>query len=310
MIAEPVAGVDYPSTHRQLQKWFPDDEACVEYLARLRWPDGFVCPACSGREHWRIGDKVWMCTSCSRRTSVTAGTLFHRSRSPLTTWFEAIWFVTSSKEELPASALQQHLGLASYEQAWSWMHMMRRAMVRPEGELLGGPGVEHVEVDEAFLGGVTRDLPGATTLEVPLLIAVERLGPRRLGRVRLETTRHPGTLEALHFAARATAPGALIATDGSPKFRRLALMGFEQTCVPGFEEPAAGRVLPGPRQIALQLNRWTIGTMRYGVRERHLASYLDEFMFRFNHRTAPSRGLPFFRLMEQAVNGGLRPGLR
>lgn len=306
MVAEPVAGVDHPSTAAQLRRWFPDDDACREYLARLRWPDGFVCPACSGREYWRTGAGLWMCAACSRRTSVTSGTLFHRSRSPLTTWFDAIWFVTSSKEGMTAAALQQHLGLASYETAWSWLHLMRRAMV-PDGARLGGAGVERVEVGEAFLGGVTRDLPGATTLEVPVMIAVERLGPRRLGRVRLETTRHPGTLEALHFAARVAEPGATLATDGSPKFRRLALMGFEQTCVPGFEEPAAGRILPGPRQIALQLNRWMIGGMRYGVRERHLRSYLDEFMFRSDGRTAVSRGLLFARLMERAVNGGRRP---
>ncbi|WP_143447977.1 IS1595 family transposase [Kineosporia sp. R_H_3] len=316
MVAEPVAGVDYPSTAAQLRRWFPDDEACIEYLARLRWPDGFVCPACSGNGFWRTGPGLWMCATCSRKTSVTAGTLFHRSRTPLSTWFEAIWFVTSSKDGLSAAALQEHLGLVSYETAWAWLRTMRSAMADPEQERLGGGEVQQVEIGEAFLGGVTRDLPGATTLEVPVMIAVERLGPRRLGRLRLETTRYPGSLEALHFAARAVRPEALVATDGAPRFRRLALMGFGHTCVEGYEDPGRGRLLPGPRQVATLLDRWFVGTMRYGVRERHLASYLDEFMFRFDHRTAASRGLPFYRFMVRAANGGprrrepARPGVR
>jgi Transposase zinc-ribbon domain len=179
MVAEPVAGVDYPSTAAQLRRWFPDDDACIEYLAGLRWPDGFVCPACSGAGFWRTGHGLWMCTTCSRKTSVTAGTLFHRSRTPLSTWFEAIWFVTSSKDGPSAAALQQHLGLASYETAWAWLRTMRSAMAGPERDRLGGGEVEQVEIGESFLGGVTRDLPGATTLEVPVMIAVERLGPRR-----------------------------------------------------------------------------------------------------------------------------------
>ena len=83
----PVAGVDYPRTFQQFTTWFHDDEACREYLARLRWPNGFVCPACGAVEFWMTGAGLWMCRSCQRRTSVTAGTIMHRSRLPLTTWF-------------------------------------------------------------------------------------------------------------------------------------------------------------------------------------------------------------------------------
>ena len=140
----PVAGVDYPRTFQQFTTWFHSDEACREYLARLRWPNGFVCPACGVGEFWMTSAGLWMCRSCQRRTSVTAGTIMHRSRLPLTTWFAAVWFVTSQKNGVSALGLQRVLGIGSYETAWAWMHKLRRAMVRPDRELLSGV----VEVDE------------------------------------------------------------------------------------------------------------------------------------------------------------------
>jgi hypothetical protein len=145
----PEAGVDYPETYQELLAWFPDDRACLDYLAELRWPRGFVCPACAATEHWRTGDGLWMCQRCSRRTSVTAGTIFHRTRTPLSTWFAAIWFVTSQKNGISAQGLQRVLGFKSYETAWAWMHKLRRAMVRPDRDRLAGI----VEVDETFVGG-------------------------------------------------------------------------------------------------------------------------------------------------------------
>ncbi len=138
MTANPVRGVDYPATYQQLLEWFPDNQSCLEYLAGLRWPDGFVCPRCEARQFWRTGGGLWMCRSCGRRTSVTAGTIFDRTRTPLSTWFAAIWFLTSQKNGMSALGLQRVLGFGSYETAWAWMHKLRRAMVRPERDLLSG----------------------------------------------------------------------------------------------------------------------------------------------------------------------------
>jgi tRNA(Ile2) C34 agmatinyltransferase TiaS len=109
----PVAGVDYPGTWQAFQSWFRDDRACVDYLEQLRWPTGFVCPACEGREVWRTGDGLFKCQTCGRRTSVTAGTIFHKSRLPLTTWFAAVWFVCSQKNGVSALGLQRVLGMGS-----------------------------------------------------------------------------------------------------------------------------------------------------------------------------------------------------
>ncbi|MGH3462978.1 MAG: IS1595 family transposase, partial [Kribbellaceae bacterium] len=188
----PVGGVDYPRTYQELLEWFPDDAACLEYLAAVRWPDGFVCPACGGRDAWRTGGGLWMCQDCGRKTSLTAGTIFHRTRTPLSSWFAAIWFVTSQKNGISAQGLQRVLGFGSYETAWAWMHKLRRAMVRPDRDPLAGV----VEVDETFVGGVSIGRPGASSDKVPVMVAVEKLNAgKRLGRVRLEVAERPATLE-------------------------------------------------------------------------------------------------------------------
>ena len=178
----PVGGVDYPRTYQELLAWFPDDAACLEYLAAVRWPDGFVCPACGGRDAWRTGRGLWMCQDCGRKTSLTAGTIFHRTRTPLSSWFAAIWFVTSQKNGISAQGLQRVLGFGSYETAWAWLHKLRRAMVRPDRDRLSGV----VEVDETFVGGVSTGHLGASSDKVPVMVAAEKVnGGRRLGRIRL-----------------------------------------------------------------------------------------------------------------------------
>ena len=222
MGADSVGGVDYPATYQQLLRWFPDDGACLEYLARLRWAEGFRCPACGGDGFWRTGTGLWMCRACQRRTSVTAGTIFHRTRTPLSTWFAAIWFVTSQKNGVSAQGLQRVLGFGSYETAWAWLHKLRRAMVRPDRDRLPGT----VEVDETMVGGVSPGMFGAATGKVPVMIAVERNDARRLGRVRLAVADRPGSLDLVDCAAAVVEPGSTIRTDGAPVLRRLADRGY------------------------------------------------------------------------------------
>ena len=168
----PEAGVDYPTTYQDLLAWFPDNQSCLDYLVGVRWPQGFLCPGCGGTACWRTGSGLWMCQGCARKTSVTAGTVFHRTRTPLSTWFAAIWFVTSQKSGMSAQGLQRVLGFSSYETAWAWMHKLRRAMVRPERDRLSGV----VEVDETFVGGVSMGNFGASSDKVPVMVAVEKTG--------------------------------------------------------------------------------------------------------------------------------------
>lgn len=171
----PTAGRDYPGSYGELLAWFPDEPACLDYLEWLRWPEGIRCPRCGHREGWRLGSGRWECTLCGRQASVTAGTIFHRSRTPLGLWFAAAWQITSQKNGVSALGVQRSLGLGSFQTAWAMLHRYRAAMVRPGRGRLSG----HVEVDEAYVGGVESSGWGRRTeTKAIVAIAVEIENPK------------------------------------------------------------------------------------------------------------------------------------
>lgn len=299
----PVAGSDYPGTYQELLAWFPNDAACTAYLEKLRWPDGFSCPACGCADYWRTGRGLLMCRECERKTSVTAGTIFHRTRTPLATWFAAIWFITSQKNGVSAQGLQRALGFGSYETAWAWMHKLRRAMVRPEREQLAGD----VELDEIFVGGRATGHLGASTTKVPIMVAVERAGRGRLGRVRMAVADRPNTGAILDFARSTIAEGSTIHTDGTILFRKLPSFGFQHDYVAGYKAEDPDTVMPGVHLVSSLVKRWLSGTLHYAASRQHLDYYLDEFTFRFNRRKSARRGLLFYRLLQQAVDADPHP---
>jgi transposase-like protein len=298
-VDRPVAGIDYPGTWHTFQSWFRDDAACAAYLERLRWPGGFVCPACEHIDAWRTGEGLWLCKACRHKTSVTAGTVFHRSRLPLTSWFAAAWFVCSQKNGVSALGLQRVLGFGSYQTAWAWMHKLRRAMVRPERDKLSGL----VEVDETYVGASEQGLHGRRVdSKAIVVIAVELLEPKGFGRIRMTSVPEASQPHLLRFVHRAAAPGSTIRTDGWNIYQRLAKEGFthDPINVHGSGDPAHV-ALPGVHRVASLLKRWLMGTLHHGISKNHLDYYLDEFTFRFNRRSANQRGLLFYRLLQQAV---------
>ncbi len=208
----PVAGVDYPRNYHELLAWFPDDEACLRYLERLRWDDGFVCRFCGlvGGEYWLMGDGLRRCAACRRETSVTAGTILAKTRMPLVSWFAAIWYVVNQKNGVSALGLQRVLGFGSYQTAWSWLHKLRRAMVCPGRDPLTGA----VEVDETIVGGVK---PGAGKRSLHgkalVVIAVECHdgGP---GRTRMHRIPNASADVLTDFVLDNVARGSEVRTDG------------------------------------------------------------------------------------------------
>jgi transposase-like protein len=291
------AGIDYPATFPQLQSWFADDDACRYYLEQLRWPNGFVCPVCACSEGWRIASGAWMCRDCGRKTSVTAGTIFDRTRSPLSLWFAAVWFVCSQKSGVSALGLQRVLGFASYETAWTWLHKLRRAMVNPERDLLEGL----VEVDETYFGARGTGNEGRGTGKTLIVIGVEIL-PQGFGRVRLARVPDASGASLRGFVHDTVAPGATVRTDGFAAYRKLANEGYHHTPISVISSgEEAHAILPGVHRVASLLKRWLTGTLHYSISSKHFDYYLDEFTFRFNRRNSRSRGLLFYRLLEQAV---------
>ena len=308
LTAGPVAGKDYPRNWSEFLDWFAIEEACLSYLDKLRWPDGFVCPACGVvGEPYRSSRGRLMCRSCAHQGSVTAGTIFDKTRTPLRVWLAAAWYVTNQKLGVSALGLQRVLGLGSYETAWTMLHRFRRAMVRPERELLKG----EVEVDETYLAISDRDKPLSSkgrkskTSKILVAIAVEIHQPKGFGRIRLRRIDDDSDACVVPFVQESIEPGARVRTDGSAAYRSLSKIGFEHTrqVMLGAESPAHV-TMPGVHRVASLVKRWILGTHHGSVQPEHLDAYLDEFVFRFNRRTSLSRGMLFYRLMQQAVVTG------
>lgn len=286
---------DYPRTLLELERRFTDDAACREYLFALRWPDGFVCPRCGGRNAWRMRRALWLCRRCRHQTSVTAGTVFQDTRVPLVTWFRAIWQVTSQKSGVSALGLQRVLGLGSYKTAWAMLHKLRRAMVRPGRARLAGL----VEVDETYWGGEETGVVGRLTHEKDLIVVAAQADGRGIGRIRLR--RVPDLTKAsLHgFIRDVVEPGSTVRTDGLSAY--VGLRGYVHDRQVQRDQPAGEHLLPRVHRVVSLLKRWLLGTHQGAVGPEHLDAYLDEFTFRFNRRTSASRGKLFYRLIQQAV---------
>jgi hypothetical protein len=140
----------FPKTLRQFQSDFATDEACQQYLAAGRWPDGFSCPRCGhGRAYELVNLRRHQCVKCRHQVSLTSGTVLHRTKIPLTYWFWAAYLMTTDKRGVSALLLQRQLGLSSYETSWMMLHKLRRAMVNATREPLRG----EVEVDDTWVGG-------------------------------------------------------------------------------------------------------------------------------------------------------------
>jgi len=294
-----VAGSDYPRTLREFNAWFPDEEACLDYLVRLRWPGGFICSACGEQRFWRMSKgRNLRCAYCRADASITAGTILADTRLPLTTWFAAAWYATGTKQGVSALGFQRMLGLGSYETAWALLHKLRRAMIRPGRDKLAG----EVEADETYVGGLAEHKRGRGAAKKAIVsVAVEKRG-LGMGRVRLARIADVKAATLLAALADAVEPGAVIYTDHFPGYSGLAAAGYIHypTAISSSGDPAHV-VMPRVHRIASLLKRWLLGTHQGAVRPQHLDDYLAEFAFRFNRRSSNHRGLLFYRLLEQAV---------
>ena len=292
--------MDYPRNWHELLEWFPDERACLRYLERLRWEEGFICRFCGAVDGgwWQMADGLRRCAACRSETSVTAGTILAGTRTPLVSWFAAIWYVVNQKQGVSALGLQRVLGLGSYQTAWAWLHKLRRAMVLPGRELL----TDAVEVDETYVGARRAGAAGRGVTGKPIVaIAVE--DRRRSVRARAHAAhprRHQSNPDRLR--ARPRRPRAEVHTDGWQGYFDIGRHRFNHvvTNVSASGDPAHV-VLPHVHRLASLIQRWILGTHQGAISHDQLDYYLDEFTFRFNRRRSHHRGLLFYRLLEGAV---------
>jgi len=295
--------VHYPRSAGELRSWFATDADCLDYLDWLRWPEGFVCPRCGHAGGWLVADGRYKCAACGKRTSVTAGTLFDRRRTPLTVWFEACWLFASGKDGISALSLQRSLEIGSYATAWAMLHRLRSVLVRPGRDRLTGT----VEVDETYIGGEEPGLRGgrAKGKKVLVGVAIEVFEPRGFGRCRMQilTDASAATLQA--FITANVELGAHVISDGWSGYRGIDKLGYtheprsQRAAQARGEDP--GKLLPGVHRVASLAKRWLLGTHQASVEDAHLHSYLDEFVFRFNRRRSRARGMLFYRVLELAI---------
>jgi transposase-like protein len=289
---------DYPKTLDEFEARFSKEQACVDYLFQLRFPDGYLCPRCGHTKGWPVRRSLIECASCSYQASMTAGTIFHRTRKPLTMWFRLIWWVTSLKTGASALGMQRVLGLGSYDTAWTWLHKLRRAMVRPGRDLLSG----RVEVDETYLGASEEGFRGRKTEKKALIvIAAQEKGPA-IGRIRMRRIQDASANSLEPFVEESIVLGSVVHTDGWVGYAGLKKRGYQhEITVLAKHNESAFELLPRVHQVVGLLKDWLAGTFHGGMSHEHLDYYLDEFTFRFNRRTSMSRGKLFYRLVQQAV---------
>jgi len=275
---------DFPRTLAQFQRRFASEEACRAYLAVSRWPDGYRCPRCQNGEALELpGRRLWRCLACGYDTSVTAGTILHRTRTPLTQWFWAAYLVTTHTPGLSALQLQRQLGIPRYETVWVMLHKLRRAMVRPERE----PLHTEVEVDEAYVGGPEVGLRGGRELgNKALVVAAVEIRGKGSGRVRLQVVPDASGPSLTGFVKANVEAGTVVRTDGWQAYTALSGMGYRHRPRTQGDRRRGSKILPRVHRVFGNLQTWLRGT-HHGVGHKHLQVYLDEFAFRFNRRRTP-----------------------
>lgn len=286
---------DYPETVREFRAWFPDEAACRAYLESVRWPAGPRCPRCPDASVWTMSPPFYRCAVCRHDFTVTAGTLFGDTRLPLTLWFEALWHVVHQKHGASALGVQRVLGV-SYLTAWRWLHKLRRAMVRPGRDRLAGS----VEVDEVYVGGERPGKRGRGAAGKALVLVAAQADESRIGRIRMVRVAD-ATQRVLTPAVQGMIqPRSQVLTDGWDGYGRLTEVGYDHQIVR--KDAIVGEnLLPRANRVAALLQRWLLGTHQGAVAHSHLDYYLDEFVFRFNRRRSRSRGLLFYRLIQQSL---------
>jgi transposase-like protein len=258
-----------------------------------------VCPDCGHRRAWELADGRHECSRCHERSSPTAGTIFDKTRTPLTVWFMACWLFSSQKDGISALALKRALEIGSYQTAWAMLHRLRSVLVCPGRERMQG----EVEVDETYIGGDERGLRGGRQKGKKVLVGVvvERREPTGFGRCRMVPIPDASAESLRSFLTDNVEPGARVITDGWPSYPPATKDLYVHQPVAGASGANASRLLPGVHMVSSLAKRWLLGTHQGSIDEAHLADYLDEFVFRFNRRRSRSRGLVFYRVLELAA---------
>jgi transposase-like protein len=290
-------GDGFPRNLMEFVERFATNEACLEYLRAVRWPEGFACPRCGGRDGWPTARGTMYCRGCERQTSPTAGTILHNSRTQLRKWFLAVWLLCTQKTGVSAKTLQRDLRVG-YKTAWLMLQKLRQATVRSERGLLSGT----VEVDETYVGGEEAGVGGRQLVGKALVAIAVELDGKKVGRIRLRHVPDASGHSLVGFITESVTKGSKVHTDDWNGYNGVQSAGYLHRITPvrGDHERAL-KFFPHVHLVASLLKRWLGATHQGRVHKRHLQAYLDEYVFRFNRRRSAHVGKIFHRLIEQMV---------
>ena len=299
---------DFPNSEIEFDQRFSNVNACYEYLAQTKWPCGFICEKCDYNAYWLSSKNIYICKRCEHQYSLTAGTIMHGTKKPITYWFKAMWWFTTRKSGVNAVNLQELLGLGSYHTAWSWLQKLRRCTIRNDREKLSG----RVEVDEFFIGGKKpgkrgRGAEGKTIV----LVAIERdtiQDPKtlnfywRIGRVRLQVALDCSAYSLETFINHNIENGSMVVTGKLSSYRPVLSKGYHHVAIESSYQKSPEVGLYGANLIASLVKRLIRGTFQGRFEPKYLQNYLDEYVFRFNRRKSKSIGKKFMRIVQQVIN--------
>jgi transposase-like protein len=280
---------DFPRTATEFEERFATEEDCRAYWIEARWGGKPACARCGSTYVWPIRNgTTFECRDCDHQTSLTAGTVLEKTRKPLKMWFRAVFEISTRRTGISAMDLMRIMGFGSYKTAWTWLHKLRAALVRPEREPLG----PFVEMDEALVGG-----KGGPHKELLVLVAAEAGG-----RVRLAHAATNDRVTLKRFADGQVATDARVTTDGLASYDADSLGSRpHEAKVQTKAERRESDAIQSCHWAVSLLKRWLLGTHAGAVAPKHLQAYLDEYAFRHNRRRTNGVGRVAARVIEQLV---------
>lgn len=264
-------------TIKNLRSDFPNDETCLDFIFKNRWPKGLTCPNCEKKDFYPVkGRKSYAC-KCGYQVSPTEGTIFHKSSTPLTLWFHAIFLMSQSKNGVAAKELERQLGV-TYKCAWRISKQIRLLM-SDDNDPLGGN--EIVELDETYIGGKAKGKRGrGAAKKTPVFGAVERDG-----KIKTKVVLNVRKLTLMPLIKNMVANNSVIVTDESNSYNDVKKIGHLHESI----NHSKGQYVDGDVHTNTiegfwsQFKRSVHGTY-HSVSRKHLQLYLDEFSFRYSHR--------------------------
>jgi len=266
----------------EFQQRFSSEEDCIEYLIQQRWPEGYRCTRCGhGESGYHPARRHFQCKACKYQQTITAGTMFHRTRTPLLEWFWSIYWMSNSKKGISVLELQRLLGAKDYERVHRIKRRIQEAMDNRESlyQLDG-----FVEVDEAFFGGARSGKPGrGAENKAIVLVSVSVLDTDKPGYAKMKVIENASAKSIQETIQEQVKPGTTIASDQWPSYYKLTEKGYEHIACP-IQKPQDNQTfLPWVNILISNAKRFILGT-HHSVKLENLQNYLSEFCFRFNRR--------------------------